>query len=123
MQIAEPSAAGDGFVQDRTARHLFDVLPEVADSHLLRNRDVAVIGRLLADDHAEECGLPGAVRPDETGPLARIELERCVDEDELPAVLLGNPAKTDHERAAERRRRRGDFSRQIRAPAMAGSVW
>ena len=31
MQIAQPPAAGDHFIDDRPAAHLLDVLPEVAD--------------------------------------------------------------------------------------------
>ena len=59
MQIAEAPAAGDGFVEHRAARHLLDVLAEVADGQLLRHRHVALVGRLLADDHPEQRGLAG----------------------------------------------------------------
>src|SRR5205807_1144354 len=104
MQIAETSAAGDRFIEHRAAGHLLDVLPEVADGHLLRHGDVAIVGRLLADDHAKERGLARAVRSDQAGPLAGIELKGSIDEDELPPVLLGNSAEADHERARERRR-------------------
>ena len=37
MQIAQPAAAGNRLVQDRTTRHLLDVLPEVANGQLLRH--------------------------------------------------------------------------------------
>ncbi len=47
MQIADAAAAGDGFVQHRAARHLLDVLAEVADGQLLRHRDLALVRRLL----------------------------------------------------------------------------
>src|SRR5437660_3465966 len=101
MQIAESSAAGDRFIEHGAAGHLLDVLPEIADGHLLRHGDVAIVRRLLADNHAKERGLTRTVRPNEPGPLARIELEGSVDEDELPPVLLGNSAEADHERARE----------------------
>ena len=58
----EPAAAGDRLVEHRAARHLLDVLAEVADGQLLRDRDLALVGRLLAHDHAEERRLAGAVR-------------------------------------------------------------
>ena len=80
----------------RAAGHLLDVLPEVADRQLLRHRDVAVVGRLLADDHAEERGLAGAVRSDEPDFFAGIELERRVDEQDLSSVLLADAREGDH---------------------------
>ncbi len=88
VQVADAPAAGDRLVQHRSARHLLDVLPEVADRQLLRDRHVAVVGRLLADDHPEQRRLAGAVRADEADLLARIELKGRVDEQDLPAVLL-----------------------------------
>ena len=57
VQIAHAAAAGDGFVEHRAALHLLHVLAEVADGEPLRNRDVALVGRFLADDHAEQRGL------------------------------------------------------------------
>ena len=39
VQIADAAAAGDGFIEDRPALHLLDVLAEVADGQLLGNRD------------------------------------------------------------------------------------
>ena len=42
--------------------------------------DTSPSSALLADDHAEERGLAGAVRADEADLLAGIELERGVDE-------------------------------------------
>ena len=83
-------------VEHRAAGHLLDVLPEVADRQLLRHRHVPVVRHLLADDHPEERRLAGAVRPDEADLLARIELERGVDEENLPAVLLADARKRDH---------------------------
>ena len=65
MQIAEPSAARDGFVEHRSPAHLFDILPEIADGELLRDRDLPVIRGLLADDHPEQRRLASAVGTDE----------------------------------------------------------
>ena len=81
MQIADAPAAGDGFIEHRPAFHLFHVLAEVADGQLLRNRDVALVGRFLADDHAEERRLAGAVRTDQADLLAGVQLKGSVDED------------------------------------------
>src|SRR5437763_570713 len=97
MQIAEASTAGDGFVEDRAAGHLFHILTEVADGDLLRHGDRAFIGRLFADDHAEERRLAGAVRPDQADLLAGIELKAGIDEEDLFAVLLADAVEGDHE--------------------------
>jgi hypothetical protein len=90
MQIAQTAAAGNRLVQDRAAGHLLDVLAEVADRQLLRHRDIALVRRFLADDHPEQRRLAGAVRADQTDFLAGVELERGVDEQNLPAVLLAD---------------------------------
>ena len=97
VQVADAAAAGDGLVEHRAARHLLDVLAEVADGQLLRNRDLAFVGRFLADDHAEERGLAGAVGADQADLLAGVQLERGVDEEELLAVLLVDVGKGDHQ--------------------------
>ena len=97
MQIADASAAGDRLVEHRAAGHFFDVLAEVADGQLLRHRHFAFVGRFLAGDHAEDGGLAGAVRTDQTGLLSGIELEGRVDEEDLLAVLLADVRERDHE--------------------------
>ena len=76
--------------------HLLDVLAEVADRQLLRDRHVAFVGRFFAGDHAEQRRLAGAVRADEADFLAGIELERGVDEENLAAVLLADFGERDH---------------------------
>ena len=96
VQIADASAAGDRFVEHRAARHLLDVLAEVADGQLLRHRHVAFVRRFLADDHPEQRRLAGAVRADEADLFAGIELEGGVDEEDLPAVLLADAGKRNH---------------------------
>ena len=90
------AAAGNRLVEHRAAGHLLDVLAEVADGQLLRHRHVAFVRRLLADDHPEQRRLAGAVRADEADLLAGIELERGVDEEDLPAVLLADARERDH---------------------------
>ena len=97
VQVAHAAAAGDRLVEHRPPGHLLDVLPEVADRQPLRDRHLAFVGRLLADDHAEQRGLAGAVRADQADPLAGVELERGVDEQDLPAVLLADAREGNHE--------------------------
>ena len=96
MQIADAAAAGDGFIEHRAALHLLDVLAEVADGQLLGNRDVAFVGSLFADHHAEERGLAGAVGTHQADLLAGVQLKGSVDEDQLLAVLLVDVGKRDH---------------------------
>ena len=96
VEVAGAAAAGDGFVENRAALHLFDVLAEVADGQLFGDGDVAFVGRFLADDHAEEGGLAGAVGSDQADFFAGVELEGGVDEDELLAVLFVDRGKRDH---------------------------
>ena len=96
VQVAQAAAAGDRLVEHRAALHLLDVLAEVADRELLRHRDLALVGAFLAHDHAEERRLAGAVRADEADPLARVELERGLDEEHLAAVLLADARERDH---------------------------
>jgi hypothetical protein len=95
MQIADATAAGDSFIQDRSAFHLLNVLTEVPDGELLRNRNVAVVRGFLADDHAKDGGFAGAVGADKTHFLARVQLKRRFDENELATVLLVNVRKRD----------------------------
>ena len=96
VQIADAAAAGDRLVEHRTARHLLHVLAEVADGQLPRDGDFALVGNFLADDHAEERGLAGAVGADQSDLLAGIQLKRSVHENQLLAVLLIDVGKGDH---------------------------
>jgi hypothetical protein len=116
VQIPDPPAARDGFVQDAASGHLFDVLPEVPDRQLAGNRHVPFIGGLLADDHPEQRRLAGPVRADETDLLARIQLERGIDEEELAAVLLTDVRKGNHGFFAVRNPRFTDCSSPQSAP-------
>ena len=77
-------------------RHLADVLAEVADGDAAIDRDLALVGLLLAGDHAEQGGLAGAVRPDQADLLAAVESRRGLDEEDLVAVLLADVVETDH---------------------------
>jgi hypothetical protein len=77
MQIANPSAAGDGFVDDRAALHLFYILPKVADSQLSGDRDFSLVGLLFSDDHAEKGRLAGAIWANQADLLPRIQLKEA----------------------------------------------
>ncbi len=81
MQIAHAAAAGDGFIEDRAALHLFDVLAEVADGQFFGKRDGTFVRLLFAHHHAEERGFAGAVGSDQADLLARVQLEGGFDED------------------------------------------
>ena len=96
MQVADAAAAENRFVEHRAAGHLLDVLAEVADRQLLRNRDVALVGHLFAGDHPEQGRLARSVRADEADLFAGIELEGGVDEQDLPAVLLADAGQRNH---------------------------
>ena len=76
--------------------HLFHVLAEIADGELLGNGDVAFVGLFLAHDHAKQRGLAGAVGADQADLLARVQLKRRVDENQLLAVLLVDTGKRNH---------------------------
>ena len=96
MEVADASTAGDGFIDDGPARHLLDVLLEVADRQLLRYRHLAVVRRLFSGDHAEKRRFARAVGTDEADLLARIQLKGGVDEEDLAAVLLVDAIETNH---------------------------
>ena len=102
---------GDG----AAARHLADVLAEVADGDAAIDRDLALVGLLLAGDHAEQRRLAGAVGADEADLLAPVERRGGLDEEDLVAVLLADVVETDHVRAG--------YPKQLRRPyAMPGAV-
>jgi len=50
-------------------------LRKVADAHGVRDRDAAVVRRLVADDKLEQRGFPRPVRADQPKPLAAIDVK------------------------------------------------
>ncbi len=82
-----------------SARHLTHVLAEVADGDTAIGGDLALVGLVPADDHAEERRLAGAVRTDEADFLPPVKGCRGFDEEDLVAVLLADIVETDHMRA------------------------
>src|SRR5271169_2297777 len=81
VQIARATAAGDGFVQYRAALHFLFVLAEISDRQPFWNRDIALIGSFLTNNHAEERGLSGAVGANQADLFAGVQLKGSVDKD------------------------------------------
>ena len=90
-------------------------------------------GTSSPDDHPEERRLAGAVRADEADLFAGVELERGVDEEDLPAVLLADLGERNHEdrtsvargratSASRGARRRTASCGRCRAPPISASV-
>ena len=79
------------------ARHLADILAEIADRHAGIDRHLAIVGLLLAGDHAEKRRLAGAIGPDKPHLLSLLDAHRRVDEQDLMAVLLADVVETNHE--------------------------
>ena len=84
-------------------RHFADILAEIADGHAGIDRHLAIVGRFLAGDHAEKRCLAGTVRPDKSRLLSLLDAHRCVDEQDLMAVLLADVVETNHGRCAGRK--------------------
>src|SRR4029078_691321 len=93
-------ADGTGAVHDlghgAAARHLADVLAEIANGNAPIERDLALVRRFLARNHPEKRGLAGPVRADQADFLALLEGSRGFDEEDLVADLLADVIETDH---------------------------
>src|SRR5258708_31748103 len=64
MQVARTAAAGDRFIQNRAALHLLHVLTKIAEREFPWDRDVALVGRFFARDHAKTRGLARTIGSD-----------------------------------------------------------
>ena len=80
------------------ARHLADVLAEIADGHAAIDRDLALVGQLLPSNQPEQRGLARAVGTDEADFLALLDRRGGFDEDDLVAILLADIIETNHKR-------------------------
>ena len=78
------------------ARHLADVLAEIADGHAAIDGHLALVGLFLAGDHPEQRGLAGAVGADEADLLPLLERRGGLDEEDLVAILLADVVETNH---------------------------
>ena len=76
-----------------------DLLAQDADAETFGDHDLALVGRELPEDHAEDGGLAGAVRADHADAFALIDAERGVVEDGFAAQELCDVLEIDHELA------------------------
>src|SRR6202046_4714069 len=71
-------------------------LVDIAEMHRLADLDRAVVGLLLARDHAEQSGLAGAVRSDDADDAARRQLEGEIVDQQVVAESLIEILEIDH---------------------------
>ncbi|MGC4009573.1 MAG: hypothetical protein QM805_11650 [Pseudomonas sp.] len=79
--LADRPGAVHHFGHRRSARHLADILVEIADGDVLLDRDLTLVGLLLAGDHPEQRRLAGAVGPDQPDLLPPVQRRRGLDEE------------------------------------------
>ena len=72
-------------------------------------RIAPVVGLVLADDHAEQRGLAGAVRPDHADDAARRQLEGEVVDEQAVAIAFLEMLGLDDDVAEARARRNDDL--------------
>ena len=84
-------------------------LIDVGELHGLSDLQRALVGLLLAHDHAEERGLASAVRPDDAHDAAARQVEGKIVEQELVAVGLLNALRPHHDVAEAGARRNLDL--------------
>ena len=78
------------------ARHLADVLAEIADGHAAIDRHLAFVGQFLPGDHPEQRGLAGPVGADEADFFAPLQRRGGFDEEDLVADLLADIVEANH---------------------------
>ena len=71
-QGADRSHPVDHLDHRAAARHVADILAEIADGHATIDRDLAFVRQFLAGDHAKQCRLARAVRADKADLLAAL---------------------------------------------------
>ncbi len=100
LQLCRHGAHGTGAVHHlghgAAARHLAHVLAEVTDGHASLDHHLALVGVVLADDHAKEARLAGPVGTDEADLLPLVERRGRLDEEELVAILLADVVEANH---------------------------
>src|SRR5262245_17994980 len=84
-------------------------LIDITELHRLADADRAFIGFVIADDHAEQRGLAGAVRPDYADNAARRQLEGEIVDQQLFAEALVQLIGFDHDIAETGPGRNGDL--------------
>src|SRR6185503_9067099 len=103
LELAQPrgyfgdrARAVHGRRNDARSLHLSDVLAQVAHRFSAIDDDLADVGLVLPDDHAKDGRFSGPIRTHEAHLLAAKDVTGGVEEEDLPAVLLGDALKTDH---------------------------
>src|SRR3990170_2580982 len=103
------AAAGDLLEHRLLAVERIARLIDIAELHRVADADTAVVRRLLADDHAEERGLAGAVRADHADDAAWRQLEGEIVDEEAVAEAFADILRLDDHIAEARSRRNGDL--------------
>jgi hypothetical protein len=94
--LGHGSGAGHGFGDRAPARHLPDILAEVADGHAAVDGNLAVVGRLLPHDQPENRGLSRPIGADQPHLFPAMDGGGRVDEQDARAVLLADGIEADH---------------------------
>src|SRR5262249_49350959 len=94
-------------------------LVDIAEVHRLAEHDRALIRLLLAGEHAEEGGLPGAVRADDAHDAGRRELEGEILDEERLVVAFAEAFDIDDVLAEPLARRDDDLRLAGRALLVA----
>src|SRR5260370_1190752 len=97
-------------------------LVDIAKFPRLADPEAALVRLLLADDHAEERGLAGAVGADDADDAARWQAERQLLDEPPVAIGLGDMLRLDDEIAEARPRGPHDLRRFRRLLAAGGDA-
>src|SRR5207249_345021 len=97
-----PPAVGQPLPHRALAVEGLAALVDVGDDDRVAETERAAVGLLLADDHAEERRLAGAVRADHADDAAPRQVEVDAVHEQAVAVPLPEPARLDHEVAEPR---------------------
>ena len=93
---ADWAGAVHNFGNGTAARHVSDILAEVANRNAAVGRDLTLVGLLLAGDQAEQRGLASTIGTDEANFLAPVKRGRGLDKEDLVAILLSDVVETNH---------------------------
>src|SRR6476660_8011534 len=102
-------AAGDFLEHRLLAVERIARLIDIAELHRVAHADGAVVGLVLAHDHAEQRGLAGAVRPDHPDNAAGRQLEGEIVDEEAVAKAFADMLGLDDHIAEARPGRNGDL--------------
>src|SRR5690606_25873227 len=80
LQRVEVRERAGGLLAQRALDRRVDLLAQPADAYAARPYHAPAVGLVLAREQAQECRLAGAVRADDSEPVAGVHLERHVRE-------------------------------------------